>query len=60
MSKAKPVVFWIENKPERDIHKQLTKRLNNKGINLCQVENVDRLAVKLDDVESSAVVSSWI
>lgn len=55
MPKTKPVVFWIENKPERDIHKQLKKRLSNKGIDLCQVKNVDRLAVKLDDVEPSDI-----
>ncbi len=55
MPKSKPIVFWIENKPERDIHKRLAKRLNNKGIDLCQVTNIDRLAVKLDDVEPSAI-----
>ncbi len=55
MVKAKPVVFWIENKAEREIHQKLEKPLNNKGIGLCHVTNVDRLASKLDEVESSEI-----
>jgi len=55
MIKAKSVVFWIENKPEREIHKQLEKQLNNKDINLCHVTNVDKFAEKLDEVELSDI-----
>lgn len=47
---TKPVVVWIENKMERELHEDLKKWLSPKGVELCHVTNVDKLAEKLDDL----------
>ena len=52
---TKPIVIWIENKKEPDLHEDLKKWLSHKGIELCHVENVDKLAEKFEDVEVASI-----
>lgn len=55
MAKNKKNVIWIEDNPESEIHKDLSKLLKRKGMDLFQVKNVDKLAVKLGEIESSSI-----
>ena len=55
MAATKSVVIWIENKAERKLHEELKTWLSSKGFELCHVENVDKLAEKLDGLKVAEV-----
>ena len=52
---TKPLVIWIENKKESELHADLKKWLFHKDIELCRVANVVKLAEKLDNVEAAEI-----
>lgn len=54
MTKSKDntsIVIWVEDKEEEELDGELQRLLAHKGIALCHLKNVDKLAEKLDSIE---------